>query len=87
MDLYEQMELFEPEKAADPRAPVTITWNMHHGCTRVSQGCRFCYMFRQDESVGKDPTVVRKTQAFNLPVRKLRSGPYKGLYKIGRAHV
>ena len=82
MSAYEQMELFKPEKKADPRPPVTITWNMHHGCTRVSQGCQHCYMFRRDESVGKDPTVVRKTQAFNLPVRKLRSGPYKGLYKI-----
>jgi len=82
MNGYEQMALFEPEKTTDPRPPVTITWNMHHGCSRASTGCRFCYMFRRDESVGKDPTVVRKTQAFNLPVRRLRSGPHKGLYKI-----
>ena len=39
-------------------------------------------MFRRDESVGKDPTVVKKTQNFNLPVRRLRAGEYKGLYKI-----
>jgi hypothetical protein len=39
-------------------------------------------MFRRDESVGKDPTKVVKTQAFNLPVRRLRSGTHKGLYKV-----
>jgi hypothetical protein len=39
-------------------------------------------MYRRFESVDKDPTVVRKTQNFNLPVRKLRAGEYKGFYKI-----
>ena len=31
---------------------------------------------------GRDPTVVRKTQSFNLPTHILRSGPHKGKYKI-----
>ena len=66
----------------DPRPPETVTWNMHHGCTKVSYGCQHCYMFRRDEAVGKDPTKVVKTQNFNLPVRRLRSGPHRGLYKI-----
>ena len=81
MDSNQQMELF-PKRITDPRPPETITWNLWHGCTKVSYGCQHCYMYRRDESVGKDPTVVRKTQSFNLPVRKLRSGSYKGLYKI-----
>ena len=75
----EQLELFPK---LDPRPPETVTWNLHHGCTIVSAGCRFCYMFRRDESVGKDPTKVHKTKNFNLPVRILRSGPHKGLYKV-----
>ena len=80
--MEQQLSLFPEEAQADPRPPVTVTWNGIHGCSKVSWGCQHCYMFRRDESVGKDPTVVRKTQSFNLPVRKLRAGQYKGLYKI-----
>ena len=78
--MEQQLSLFPTEP--DPRPPITVTWNMHHGCTKHSTGCAHCYMFRRDESVGKDPTIVRKTQNFNLPVRRLRAGEYKGLYKI-----
>ena len=80
--MIQQLSLFPENSQVDPRPPVTITWNGIHGCTKVSYGCQHCYMFRRDESVGKDPTVVRKTQNFNLPVRRLRTGKYKGLYKI-----
>lgn len=80
--MNDDMSLFPEEKMTDPRPPVTVTWNMHHGCTRVSEGCRHCYMFRRDEAVGKDPTKVRKTQNFNLPVRRLRAGEHKGMYKV-----
>ena len=66
----------------DLRPPITVTWNPIHGCTKLSSGCLNCYMFRRDESVGKDPTKIRKTQSFNLPVRKLRAGEYKGFFKI-----
>ena len=77
----EQMKLF-PQQNTDPRPPETITWNLWHGCTKVSWGCQHCYMYRRDESVGRDPTKVQKTQAFNLPVRKLRAGANKGFYKV-----
>lgn len=76
-----QLHLF-PEQVVDSRSPETVTWNPWHGCTKASTGCLHCYMFRRDESVGRDPTVVRKTQSFNLPVRILRSGPHKGRYKV-----
>ena len=82
MEQYTQMELFKSAPVADPRPPITVTWNMHHGCTKHSTGCSHCYMFRRDESVGRDPTIVRKTQSFNLPVRRLRAGEHKGRYKI-----
>ncbi len=77
----DQMSLF-PESVADDRPAQTVGWNLWHGCTKVSEGCRHCYMYRRDEATGADPTVVRKTQIFDLPVRILRSGPYKGRYKI-----
>ena len=79
---YTQLSLFETDSPSDPRPPETITWNAIHGCTKTSTGCLHCYMFRRDESVGKDPTIVRRTQSFNLPVRRLRAGAYKGLYKV-----
>lgn len=82
-DFYQQLTLF-PEEALspDPRHPVTVMWNVWHGCTKCSPGCLHCYMYRRDESTGTDPTVVRKTKNFNLPVRILRSGKYKGRYKV-----
>ena len=80
--VIQQLSLFSDNPPADSRPPITITWNGIHGCTKVSYGCQHCYMFRRDESVGKDPTIVRKTQSFNLPVRRLRTGKHKGLYKI-----
>ena len=52
----------------DPRPPETVTWNLWHGCTKVSSGCSRCYMYRRDEKVGKDPTIVRKTQSFKNAV-------------------
>lgn len=77
----EQLSLF-PQQNRDTRPPRSVNWNLWHGCTKVSAGCLHCYMYRRDESVGQDPTVVRKTQAFGLPVQILRSGPNKGKYKI-----
>ncbi|MCR4904657.1 MAG: phage Gp37/Gp68 family protein [Clostridiales bacterium] len=76
-----QIPLFE-EPAPDPRPPETVTWNLWHGCTKVSPGCAHCYMFRRDEGVGRDPRVVSKTQAFDLPVRILRAGEFRGRYRI-----
>ncbi len=77
----EQIRLFSDE-IQDSRPPQTLMWNLWHGCTRVSPGCAHCYMFRKDEAVGRDSTIVKKTGSFNLPVRKLRSGEYKGYYKV-----
>lgn len=76
----EQLSLFP--KKQDLRKPVSVTWNLWHGCSKVSTGCKHCYMYRKDESVGRDPSIVEKTKSFNLPVSKLRTGVYKGYYKI-----
>ena len=73
---------FFPEEYIDPRPPVSVNWNLWHGCTRASTGCLHCYMYRRDESIGKDPSIVQKTENFDLPIRILKSGKNKGLYKI-----
>lgn len=73
---------FLPEENIDPRPPMSVNWNLWHGCTRASTGCLHCYMYRRDESIDKDPSIVTKTDSFNLPVRILRSGANRGRYKI-----
>ena len=64
----EQLRLF-PAQSGDPRPPAVVQWNLWHGCTKVSAGCKNCYVYRRDESVGRDPTKVEKAQSFDLPVR------------------
>lgn len=44
------------------------TWNPWHGCIKVSEGCKFCYMYRDKERYGQDPTTVLKSKTkFNEP--------------------
>lgn len=52
-------------------------WNPWHGCHKISPGCANCYVYRRDESIGKDASVVTKTADFDLPLRKDRHGAYK----------
>ena len=52
-------------------------WNPWHGCTRLSSGCKECVVFRVDAAHGRNTELVRKTRAFDLPVRKDRNREYK----------
>lgn len=54
-------------------------WNPWHGCTKVSPGCRYCYVYRQDEMYGAEgsSSEVRKTANFNLPLKRKRDKSYK----------
>ena len=54
-----------------------VTWNPWHGCAKYSEGCRYCYVYRQDEMFGRDSRECRKTNDFNLPIKKDRKGNYK----------
>lgn len=46
------------------------TWNPWHGCTKVSPGCKFCYMYRDKERYKQDPTTVIKSKAnFEAPLK------------------
>lgn len=51
-----------------------ITWNPWHGCHKISAGCRYCYVYREDAAFGTElpPSTVRKTASFNLPLRRDR---------------
>ena len=52
-------------------------WNPWHGCHKISPGCMNCYVYRRDESIGKDASIVTKTGDFDLPIKKNRQGEYK----------
>lgn len=54
-------------------------WNPWHGCTKISAGCKFCYVYRQDEMYGCEigSNVARKTAAFDMPVKRKRDKSYK----------
>lgn len=54
-----------------------VSWNLWHGCHKKSEGCKNCYVYRRDNSIGKDASVVYKTKSFNLPVLKNKNGEYK----------
>lgn len=54
-----------------------VTWNPWHGCHKISEGCKHCYVYRQDAKHDKDSSVVSRTLAFDLPIKKKRDGSYK----------
>lgn len=48
----------------------TATWNPWMGCTKVSAGCKACYMFRDQKKYGHDPTQIRRSKTtFNDPLK------------------
>lgn len=46
------------------------TWNPWTGCIKVSAGCKFCYMYRDKERYGLDPTQVIRSK------EKIWQAPY-----------
>lgn len=52
-------------------------WNLWHGCHKLSEGCRHCYVYRTDGKYGKDSSVVTKTEKFDLPLQKKKNKAYK----------
>lgn len=52
-------------------------WNPWHGCKKISPGCANCYVYRRDESIGKDASIVTKTGNYNLPIKRNRQGEFK----------
>lgn len=56
---------------------MSVSWNLWHGCQKISPGCKYCYVYRQDERHGIESSVVAKTANFNLPVKRKRDKSYK----------
>jgi protein gp37 len=60
------------------------TWNPWSGCTKVSEGCARCYMYRDKERWGKDGSVVVRSGkgVFTSPLQWWLSGKVKPGGKI-----
>ena len=43
-------------------------WNPWHGCKKLSPGCANCYVYRRDDSIGKDASIVTKTNVIQKKV-------------------
>lgn len=54
-------------------------WNPWHGCTKVSPGCKYCYVYRQDEMYGSEKSsgIVTLNADFNKPIKRKRDKSYK----------
>lgn len=51
------------------------TINFFMGCTKVSEGCAKCYMYRLESRFGRDPTKVRKTNWKTIEANLRRWSP------------
>lgn len=55
-----------------------VIWNPWHGCKKISEGCRNCYMYYLDEQHGKNGADIYKVKNdFYLPLQRNKSGGYK----------
>ena len=53
-------------------------WNPWHGCRKVSEGCKFCYMYALDAQRGRDGSVIyRNKHQATYPLHRDRQGSYK----------
>ena len=54
-------------------------WNPWHGCTKISPGCKYCYVYRQDAMYGSEKcsSEVTKNADFALPIKQKRDKSYK----------
>lgn len=54
-------------------------WNPWHGCKKISAGCKYCYVYRQDSYHNNNlqSHECKKNKAFDYPIQKKKDGTYK----------
>lgn len=53
-------------------------WNPWHGCHKISEGCKNCYMmFLDNLHNSKKINEIYKTKSFNYPLSKTKNGDFK----------
>ena len=58
------------------------TWNPWRGCTKISPGCKHCYMFRDQRRFGGNPSVVVRTKTWGQPLKWQRSAARRGAVEM-----
>ena len=53
---------------------MSTVWNPWHGCTKYSEGCENCYVYRIDSMHEREAREVKKNAAFELPIKRGRDG-------------
>lgn len=52
-------------------------WNPWHGCKKVSEGCRNCYMYSLDKRRDRNGSDIYKVKGnFDLPIQRDRKGEF-----------
>src|SRR5688572_899551 len=54
------------------------TFNPWRGCTKISPGCKICYMFPGQKRYGRDPTTVVRTKTWGDPLKWQREAAAAG---------
>ena len=54
-----------------------MIWNPWHGCHKISEGCRNCYVYRMDAKYEKDSSSVKRNKCFYDIIKRKRDGSYK----------
>ncbi len=52
-------------------------WNPWHGCRKISEGCRHCYMYCLDRMRKHSGADIYRTANFDYPLQRDRKGAYK----------
>jgi len=63
------------------------TWNPWQGCHKVSDGCRYCYMFREKRRYGQKPDVVVRSAENTVYAPPGWNKRVQGNYPCGRPLV
>ncbi len=56
---------------------MSVLWNPWHGCRKLSEGCRHCYVYRRDAYYNRPSDIPTKNSEFDLPLRRKRDGSYR----------
>ncbi len=52
------------------------SWNPWHGCFRVSEGCKNCFIYSMDSIHKRDTKHICLNKNFEYPLKKRRNGEY-----------
>ena len=54
------------------RTEIYADWNPWHGCTKISPGCKYCYVYRQDEMYGTGVGASAYAEKREISIYRLR---------------